>query len=111
MNTNQTEQAPGEWLVIGYGNTLRGDDGVGQRVAEEIVLLELPAVQAIARHQLTPELAEPISKARAVIFVDAAVDVEGNAVRVTSVAPVAEQQVLAHTTSPGGLLELARVVF
>ena len=29
-------------LVIGYGNTLRGDDGLGPRVAEAVAALNLP---------------------------------------------------------------------
>lgn len=52
-------------LVIGYGNSLRGDDGAGPFVARQL------GAGAIACHQLTPELAEPISQARQVIFVDA----------------------------------------
>ena len=59
------------FLVIGYGNTLRSDDGAGQRVAEKIGQWELPGVGALAVHQLTPELAENIAQADAVIFVDA----------------------------------------
>ena len=61
-------------LVIGYGNTLRGDDGVGPRAAEAIATLALPGVRALVCPLLTPELAEAVSQAGVVIFVDAAVD-------------------------------------
>ena len=61
-------------LVIGYGNTLRGDDGVGPRVAEAVGELNLPGVHTLICPLLTPELANPISRAGKVIFVDAAVD-------------------------------------
>jgi hydrogenase maturation protease len=44
-------------LLIGYGNTLRNDDGVGVRIAEIIAEENRPHVQVIATHQLTPELA------------------------------------------------------
>jgi hydrogenase maturation protease len=59
-------------LVIGYGNPLRRDDGFGYQVARRLAEL-LPADRAdvIACHQLTPELAEPISRSELVIFVDA----------------------------------------
>lgn len=60
-----------EILIIGYGNTLRSDDGAGQRVAELVAEWKLPNVRSLPVHQLTPELAEPISQAELVIFVDA----------------------------------------
>jgi len=58
-------------LVIGYGNTLRGDDGVGYRVAEAVERWQLPGVEAWPCHQLTPELAAAIAEVDRVIFVDA----------------------------------------
>ncbi|MGD1701194.1 hydrogenase maturation protease [Dapis sp. BLCC M229] len=60
-----------EILIIGYGNTLRSDDGAGQRVAELVAEWNLQNVRSLPVHQLTPELAEPISQAELVIFVDA----------------------------------------
>lgn len=105
-----SEQA-GPILIIGYGSTLRGDDGVGPAVAELIEAKNLEAVQVIACHQLTPELADPISKTRRVIFVDASIDLPDDAVRVSRVEPEAAHQVMVHTASPGGLLHLARSVF
>lgn len=62
------------WLIIGYGNRLRGDDGVGYRLAEELQC-QLPADQArvLALHQLTPELALEIAATdiERVLFLDA----------------------------------------
>lgn len=59
-------------LIIGYGNPLRGDDGVGWHVAQHLAAI-MPATVACVRacHQLTPDLAEPVSQARRVIFIDA----------------------------------------
>ena len=74
MKQENNQPAGGDFLVIGYGNTLRGDDGVGPRVAEAIHQLALPGVRALVCPMLTPELADPISRAHTVIFVDAAVD-------------------------------------
>ena len=50
-------------LVIGIGNPLRGDDGVGPLRAE----------QAGGRsvHQLTPELAAELPELEAVLFIEA----------------------------------------
>jgi len=62
-----------DYLIIGYGNTLRGDDGAGPRVAEVVAGWSLPNVRAISAAQLTPELAEALAGAEVVIFVDAQV--------------------------------------
>ena len=51
-------------LVIGYGNTLRGDDAVGPRAAAAVHGGGLPGVDALAVAQLTPVLAEPLAAAR-----------------------------------------------
>lgn len=60
-------------LVIGYGNPLRNDDGLGWCVAENMALSGYASdVKIITCHQLNPELADPISRAELVLFVDAA---------------------------------------
>jgi hydrogenase maturation protease len=60
-------------LVIGYGNPLCGDDGIGPYAVERLADEESPAdTEYLALRQLTPELAEPVSRADTVIFVDAA---------------------------------------
>jgi hydrogenase maturation protease len=102
--------APTGLLVIGYGNTLRCDDGVGPKVAEAISALALPGVRTLACPLLTPELAEAVSQARVVIFVDAAVDAPRE-VQKRKLAPAGSSQVMAHAASPPALLALARDVF
>ena len=67
-------ESPAGLLVIGYGNTLRSDDGVGPKVADAVAALALIGVRALACPLLTPELADPVSQARVAVFVDAAVD-------------------------------------
>jgi len=102
--------ARARFLIIGYGNQLRGDDGVGPMVAESISDLALPGVKAIACDLLTPELAEPISQAENVIFVDAAL----TAPREVELRPIEvadSSQILAHAADPRTLLALARDVF
>jgi hydrogenase maturation protease len=93
-------------LVIGYGNELRRDDGVGPRVARAVAAWDLPGVLALARHQLTPELAEAVAGADAVFFVDAAADLEPG-VRVRPVCSGGSRSVLGHVSSPAELLDLA----
>jgi hydrogenase maturation protease len=97
-------------LVIGYGNTLRNDDGVGSRVAETIEEACLPGVQTMVCALLTPELAEAISRVDRVVFVDAAVD-GPEEVQLRKLTPAASSQVMAHAANPQTMLALARDVF
>lgn len=113
-------------LIIGYGNPLRGDDGVGWRVVEEIdngqwsivngqlgnLQTEIRNPQLIAVHQLLPELAEPISQAGMVVFVDASVEGEPGAVQVRAVTPRPQQMgAFTHHFDPAGLLAYAAEVY
>ncbi len=116
-------------FIIGYGNPLRGDDGVGWRVVEEIVNGQLSIVnrqpetspnpkseirnpKLIAVHQLLPELAEPISEAELVIFVDAAVEGEPGVVRTQAVEPRPQPMgAFTHHFDPAGLLAYAGEVY
>ena len=97
-------------LVIGYGNTLRGDDGVGPKVAEAIEALGLPGLRALSCALLAPELAEVVSKAATVVFVDAAVDAPRE-VQLRKLTPAGTSQLMAHAASPATLLAMARDVF
>ena len=59
-------------LVVGYGNALRSDDGLGWHVAERLADdPRLAGVAVLRRHQLTPELALDFSRAALVVLVDA----------------------------------------
>lgn len=68
----------GDVLVVGYGNPLRTDDGIGWHVAERLFDMasraddpRLEGVAVLSRHQLTPELALDVSAATFVVLVDA----------------------------------------
>jgi hydrogenase maturation protease len=108
--TPKRQESPAGLLVIGYGNTLRRDDGVGPRVADAVAALALPGVRTLACPLLTPELADPISRARVAIFVDAAVDAPRE-VQMRKLAPAEGSQIMAHAASPATMLALARDVF
>jgi hydrogenase maturation protease len=102
------------YLVIGYGNTLRSDDAAGQHIAETVAEWHLPQVQALAVHQLTPELAEPLSVAHGAIFVDAypATD-DAPQVQIIELTPAnsLEFGTLGHTADPRSLLALTQRVY
>jgi hydrogenase maturation protease len=97
-------------LIIGYGNTLRGDDGVGPRVADAVEALHLPGVRTLICQQLSPEHAAPISLADTVIFVDAAVDAPQE-VQLRRLEPNDTSQLMAHAADPRTMLALSRDVF
>lgn len=58
-------------LIIGIGNTLRRDDGVGIVAAQKLEKTLGDQVRVIACQQLTPELAKDLSEADRVIIIDA----------------------------------------
>ncbi len=103
----------GKSLVIGFGNPLRGDDGVAWHILDRLQREEDEGDKAfILTHQLTPELAESISGATQLIFVDAA---EGNTPGVVAHFPVeAERDTSSftfHELTPSGLLALSAQLF
>ncbi|MBB5021658.1 hydrogenase maturation protease [Desulfurispira natronophila] len=62
------------WLIIGYGNLLRGDDGLGCLLARRLASYLPPdRAHVIATHQLTPELALEMAEPHIhrVLFMDA----------------------------------------
>jgi hydrogenase maturation protease len=98
------------YLIIGYGNDLRGDDAAGRVAADTIAALHLPDVTVLSVHQLTPELAPILAQAHEAVFLDA--DVSGcQVVRVTHVLPRTDGQYAGHVATPRALLALARAVY
>lgn len=106
---------PPKILVIGYGNTLRGDDGVGPRVAEQLEAWDWPALRSRSVHQLTPELAAAIAQADIVFFVDACIALEnqpeGMPPRMEQILPNSSTTGLNHVWSPHLLLQLAQTLY
>jgi hydrogenase maturation protease len=95
MNGGAIETSPEELrldkgspvVVIGYGNEVRGDDGVGPRVARVVAGWQLPHVKALAVHQLLPELVESFAEASAVVFVDASLGSGARSLRTVMLQP------------------------
>ena len=114
-NATDPEQAAIDTLLIGYGNALRSDDGVGPTVVELIRQSLGPAfatsVTCRTDMQLTPELAPLIASVRRVIFVDASVAVPAGRVTIRRIAAQPTAACLGHQFSPPQILELARLAF
>jgi hydrogenase maturation protease len=98
-------------MIIGYGNDLRSDDGIGQRIAEEIAAWHLPSVQSLAIHQLTPDLADALANSDLAIFVDACLPVDGYDVQIQPLFPADDFDSSIHTGDPRSLLALTEVLY
>ena len=99
-------------LIIGIGNPLRGDDGIGWDVASELSSeLRRDDVQVLATHQLTPELSDWVSRADRVFFIDAARSGDPGTLRCQPVLPVAPPARLSHALSPATLLNMAERLY
>lgn len=97
-------------LIIGYGNTLRSDDAVGQKIAAVVADWQLPAVRSLSVQQLTPELVTEIAIAELVIFVDVAID--KTTVEVKKIVPdVATPDTLGHSSNPYTLLSYTQILY
>lgn len=112
-------------LVIGYGNPLRCDDGVGPAVAARVAAdPRMHGAAVLAEHQLAPELAADMAQADRVILIDAADGVPAGevGVRVLGQGPMEEPAStpgdvdaggppLTHHVSPASLAGLARELY
>jgi hydrogenase maturation protease len=104
-------------LIIGYGNPLRGDDGIGWRAAQTLSeQIQSPEVRVVVCHQLTPELAQDVSGAETVIFVDAARDLPPGKIRCAPVVAAGETEPsppvsYSHHVSPLSILNVCRELY
>ena len=99
-------------LVIGYGSLLRGDDGLGQVIAQAVAA-RMPHVETITHVQLMPEYAEPISAADRVFFIDAGIEGEPGTITCEPITPAAEaaSSAFVHSLTPSVLLSAARDLY
>jgi hydrogenase maturation protease len=99
-------------LVIGYGNSLRSDDGFGPLAAHLVEERALPGLEAVISHQLNPELAASLAEVAFAVFLDA---IEGAEPGILTVAAVEHCKLApsatAHHFEPGTLLALAKAVY
>jgi len=98
-------------LIIGYGNPLRGDDGVGQIAAEALRAHQLAGTKIIACHQLTPELAESVAQSEITVFIDAAADISPGEIVIDQLIDESAPPSLGHHLDPGALALFARRLY
>ena len=107
-------------LIIGYGNPLRGDDGVGPRAAELLAdgggatpPLLPDGVQVLVCHQLTIELAPQIAEADRLILIDARAPTgEPGSIEQCILTPaIPDSSSLTHHVDAQGLLAAAQMLY
>ena len=100
-------------LIIGYGNPLRGDDGVGPRAAELLAETPFPdGVQVLVCHQLTIELAPQIAEADRLILIDARATGEPGSIQQCVLTPaIPDSASLTHHIDAQGLLAAAQMLY
>lgn len=100
------------WLIIGYGNRLRGDDSAGPRLAERLSgQWSKTHISVIIGHQLTPELALELAapEIEGVLFLDAKQN-QTTACVISQLNPDGNGS-CGHQLSPQQLLQLAHKLY
>jgi len=100
-------------LVIGYGNSLRGDDGIGWVAAEQLAeSLPDSQVRVFVRQQLMLELAPQIAESDRLILIDAAANGIAGHVSVEKIEPAdASSETFSHHLKPATLLACAKQLY
>jgi hydrogenase maturation protease len=98
-------------LIVGIGNRLRSDDGVGWQLASELSReVGRDDVHIISTQQLAPEVAEIASRAQRVLFVDAATKSEPGTLNFSQITPASSSR-HSHELTPAGVLKLAQDLY
>ncbi len=98
-------------LIIGIGNPLRGDDGVGPGVIEKMSLQNLPDCRLVAADVTGLDLVKYFRPDERIIIIDAAeMGAEPGTIRVFSVADLEHARFVAMTSTHGmGLFETLKL--
>ena len=97
-------------LIVGFGNSLRGDDGLGPYVVQQLALRGPESICIRVLLQLTPELAQDVARAELAIFVDADMSpAEGVSIRAAKESAVPAG--LTHVAGVEALLGLAKLAY
>jgi hydrogenase maturation protease len=100
-------------LILGYGNTLRSDDALGVHAAHALhdFYCTDGGIRVLATSQLTGDLAEDISQAQLVIFIDAADAGVPGEMRSETLLPAHEKVRFTHHWTPGTLLMVSKQLY
>lgn len=104
---------PESCFVVGLGNSLRRDDGLGAFVVRELERrLNGKGLCFLVRRQLEADLIEDLHQADVVVFVDASVESLAEGWRLTKMQPeFCPAPYLTHTVKPEFFLGLMNMVY
>ena len=111
--SSKPSQFARKFLIVGYGNDLMQDDAVGVLAARRLSrVLPKRLATVLSFHQLMPELAEPISQAKEVHFIDADRSLKpGKIKRRVLKAGHPTPKSLGHHQHPDDLLTFAKSIY
>jgi hydrogenase maturation protease len=100
-------------IVIGLGNPLRGDDGIGWYAIDRLTnSMNNSNIEFVKCRELLPEISEKISKAKYVLFIDAAVDTDNGEIVERQVDPAENYPSLeTHQLDPAGILSFSKALY
>lgn len=99
-------------LIIGIGNPLRGDDGLGWAVIEYLSQEGCPDCELRVVQQLTPELACAIHQADLVVLIDACCESEPGTLALSLVQQGGQPDpISSHYATPHELAGLTRTLY
>jgi hydrogenase maturation protease len=100
-------------LIVGYGNSLRADDGIGWVAAEQLAkIFTDPEVRVLARHQLTFELAAEAANVERLVLIDATQAGIPGRVAVEKIMPSEKTpSAFTHDLKPNELVACARQLY
>lgn len=99
-------------LVLACGNALRGDDGVALHIASCVNGVCGPDTQVHTDQQWAPELAQPISQAEMVVFLDASASMAPGEIACRELGSGSSSvSSFTHQISPEALLALAQDLY
>jgi hydrogenase maturation protease len=100
-------------LIIGIGNPLRGDDGLGWHAANQLGQTILsPDIEIIAVQQLTIDLVEAIHQVDFALFIDSRLDQPPGIFAVQNIEPDScRQSSVSHFFDPETLLSAVQALY
>lgn len=102
------------FLIVGYGNTLRSDDGLGPLVVADLDRSNLPPgveVNTLTLPQLDVSLIVALQDTDVAIFVDARQDRDEDLLHIERITPTPSPAGLTHSTHSLGLSTLISITF
>jgi hydrogenase maturation protease len=98
-------------LIIGIGNPLRSDDGLGWAVVEHLSQQCDTNCDIHMVHQLTPDVAQWMADANLVIMIDASHQGEAGELHIRPLSSAQPGAVGTHHTTPEELAALTTVIY